>query len=222
MQTKTFSIKQACKYGLNSVFNTTKLVVSIWIGVLIFYIIRSISYYILIYSCACHPLVYELLFMGGALISCWIHLGLMRIALALYDGTVWGFKSLFFDKNMGKLIFFYAITTLLYFFITIGGLLLLIIPGIIWALKYSFFDLILLDTQCGPIQALKKSGTLTYGAKWQLFQFYLCTAALILLSFIIIIGPLFTIPALYMSRVYIYRTLLNQEKTGMEDLPKWF
>ncbi|MEA3324508.1 MAG: hypothetical protein U9Q37_05135 [Euryarchaeota archaeon] len=58
---------------------------------------------------------------------------------------------------------------ILYGFIVVGGLILLTIPGIIWAIKFQFFDYLIVDKGLGPIDALEKSSEITRGVKWDLF-----------------------------------------------------
>jgi len=131
-------------------------------------------------------------------------MGWNRIALDIYDR---GTSS--FDRIFVTFPFFlsYLIAGFLYSFVVGVGLILLIIPGIVWALKYGFFDLMIVDTGCGPIEAMTKSGNLTYGHKWQLFLFFVIYIALIAISVITIIGPFILMYILFLSRAYIFRTL---------------
>ncbi len=136
-------------------------------------------------------------------------MGWNRIALDLYDHGTSQFNRIFVTF---PLFLSYFITGLLYFFIVLTGMILLIIPGIIWALKYGFFDLIIIDTGCGPTEALSKSGHLTYGHKWQIFFFALIGVILIRGSAFTIVGPFIFMYVLFLSRAYIYRTLQGRKK----------
>lgn len=130
--------------------------------------------------------------------------GWNRIALDLYDTGTSKLRRIF---AVVPLLFTYIIGGSLYFFVVSVGLLLLIIPGIIWGLKYCLFDLIIIDTGCGPLEALTKSGQLTYGHKWKIFSFILIGWLITVLSIITIIGPVILFYIFVLSRTYIYRTL---------------
>jgi len=74
-------------------------------------------------------------------------------------------------------------------------------------LAYNFFDVALVDTGCGPIEALRESAKLTRGVRLRLLGFYLAISGVIILSVVTIIGLLFTIPMATLARVYLYRKL---------------
>ena len=59
--------------------------------------------------------------------------------------------------------------SILYGLIICVGCVLLVVPGIIWSLKYRLAYYALMDRKLGPGQALKLSGTITTGHKGQLF-----------------------------------------------------
>ncbi len=131
-------------------------------------------------------------------------MGWNRIALDLYDRGTSEFNRIFVTF---PLFLSYLIAGILYSFVTSIGFFLLIIPGIVWGIKYSFFDLMIVDTGCGPVEALSRSGQLTYGHKWQLLWFMLISFALITISVITIIGPFILAYVLFLSRAYIFRRL---------------
>ena len=135
-------------------------------------------------------------------------MGWNRIALDLYDRGTSEFNRIFVTFPF---FLSYLIGGFLYSLVTSIGLLLLIIPGIVWGIKYSFFDLMIVDTGCGPVEALSKSGHLTYGHKWQLFLFTVIYFALIAISVITIVGPFILAYILFLSRAYIFRTLQGRK-----------
>jgi hypothetical protein len=90
-----------------------------------------------------------------------------RNSLSLGEALVGGFK--WFPAMIGG--------TLLYFLAVMCGMILLVIPGLIWMLSLSFFwFFILLDNQ-GPLEALKSSRALMRGNWWRWAAIY--TVALI-------------------------------------------
>jgi uncharacterized membrane protein len=159
-----------------------------------------------------NPLAFTLQFLIFLLARIFIFIlfvGWNRIALDLYDSGTSKFNRVF-----AVIPFFltYLVAAALYIAMFMGGLILLIIPGIILGLKYGFFDLIIFDTGCGPIEALSKSGQLTYGHKWKLLLFGLTCSFLILISTLTIILPSILTYVFILSRAYIYRTLQEIQK----------
>ena len=80
-----------------------------------------------------------------------------------------------------------------------------VVPVIL--LVYNLFDLALVDTHCGPIEALRESARLTRGVRLRLLGLYLALLGIVALSAVTIVGLLFTIPMTIVARVYVYRKL---------------
>ena len=102
----------------------------------------------------------------------------------------------------------YLFGGILYALGVLGGLLLLIVPGLIWAVKWSFYQFPIMDEGLKAGAALKRSGDLTRGAKWQVFGFFLLLLALNvagLLAFVV--GLLFTVPMSYVAMAVFYDKL---------------
>jgi len=102
-------------------------------------------------------------------------------------------------------------TNLAYGLIVLAGLVLLIVPGIIWGIKYMFAPYIVVDRGAGVGDALKESGRITYGHKWQLLWLGLALLGLNMLGFLaLLVGLLVTIPVSALSLAHAYRTLEHQ------------
>lgn len=69
----------------------------------------------------------------------------------------------------GRLSF--LLYTFLFLLITVLGLLFLVIPGVLFYIRFIFGYFIMLEEKCSPIQALKRSWDMTEGHFWQLFVF---------------------------------------------------
>src|SRR5215475_4696307 len=63
------------------------------------------------------------------------------------------------------------------------GFILLIVPGIIFALMFMFTTFIVIDREFGPIDSMKESRRLTYGHKWKLLGLSLLLVLINLLGF---------------------------------------
>jgi uncharacterized membrane protein len=102
----------------------------------------------------------------------------------------------------------YLVGSILYGLIIIGGLILLIVPGIIWGIKYSMFGYLIIDKEIGPVEALKKSGEITKGFKWDLFLLGLLFLGITILGALVCgVGLFAAIPTVLVAHAYVYRKL---------------
>lgn len=144
----------------------------------------------------------------GLFLSAWMTSGYMKLILSYYDGKKLPFADLF-----TQIKYFWRVlgATLLIGLIFIGGLILLIVPGIYWALRYRFAINLIIDKDMGITEAMGESARLTKGVKWRLLGFGFVTLGVIILGVICLgIGVLVAIPIVWLADVYIYKNLLGQ------------
>lgn len=134
----------------------------------------------------------------------WLMFGLMRYFLAVYDTGSASIKDLF--SPAGKTVH-YIIAGLLYGLIIAGGLILLIIPGIYWGIRFGQFSYFILDRNAGIIQSLKMSWAATSGYGWQIFFLMIIIHIMSRIGSYFIIPRLITIPAHFIIQACIYRKL---------------
>lgn len=140
------------------------------------------------------------------LISFLLVIGLIKIFLDLYDGKKAELSDLFtnFDQY-----FNYLICNLLVTLIFLGGLLLFVVPGIVWALKYQFAPYLVIDKKMKPLEAIKKSGKMTYGHKMNLFLFWFVAFGVLILGLLCCcIGALPAGIVISFATIHIYRKIL--------------
>ncbi len=136
-----------------------------------------------------------------------VSLGIIRIALKIYDKKAVKHDDLFKSTN---LIIPYFLGSLIYGAIVFAGFLLLIIPGIIWSIKFGYYTYFMVDKNMGPIDALKASSAMTKNIKWKLLGFGIIAAVINILGvFAILIGLFWTVPTTMMAQAYIYRKLTS-------------
>mgnify|MGYP001597595538 CR=1 FL=1 len=136
-----------------------------------------------------------------------VGLGAMKIALKLVDGQEVKISDLF---STFPLFFKYLAGAIIYALIVLAGFILLIVPGIIWQMKYSLYPYFILEG-AGPIEALKKSGQATKGAKLDLLIFFLLLGLIVIAGFIaILVGLFFAIPTVMVAMAFVYRKLQLQ------------
>ncbi len=134
-----------------------------------------------------------------------VQMGYLKIYLKLQSGVHSEFKELFthyqpFWRYLGSMI--------LYCLRVFVGLLLLIVPGIIWAIKFQFMPALVIDKGMKPLEAMRESGRMTEGHKMHLFKFGLVALAINLLGLICLgVGLLVTIPLTTLAYIQIYRKL---------------
>ncbi len=134
-----------------------------------------------------------------------VTLAFIRVALALHDG-----RSVDYDRPLELLRGFlpYLLTCVLYGLIVAGGFILLIVPGVIWAIQFGFSTFLVAETNLDPVAALKESSRLTRGVKGHLFVFALMLLGTNLLGALALgIGLLVTIPTTFLAAAYGYRAL---------------
>jgi hypothetical protein len=139
--------------------------------------------------------------------SIFIQMGAIKITLLIHDGLAVRFSNLF---DYGRYFLNFLLANLIYAVVVMVGFVLLIIPGIIWSLKYQFMPYLVLDRDMKPMDAFKESARITDGHKGRLFLFGLFLLLVNIAGLLaLIIGLLFTIPASMIAYAYVYRKLLG-------------
>jgi uncharacterized membrane protein len=154
------------------------------------------------------PVYYFLLF-GFWVMGVIMQIGSIKIGLSLSRGQNAVLSELFTHYT---LFFKYIFASILAGLATLGGFILLIVPGIIIAIMLSQSEYLVVDKGLGPVAALRESRALTKGARWQLFVFGLVVLLVNLGGFLCLgIGLLFTIPASYIAGLFVYDQLAKGE-----------
>lgn len=99
-----------------------------------------------------------------------------------------------------------------------AGLILLIVPGIIFALMFMFAPFIVIERELGPIEAMKESSRITRGHKWPLFGFLLLLVLVNLAGLLaLVVGLLVSMPVSMLAFVHAYRTLAGKAEMPPSD-----
>jgi uncharacterized membrane protein len=166
-------------------------------------------------------IVYVLITIVAWAVQLLINIGTIKIILDILDkGTAKVSTFFSFANLLGKFI----LGSLLYLLIVLGGFILLVIPGIIWGIKYSFFTYLIVDKNLGPMEAIKKSGEITAGKKGKLFGLFLLFMLINILGAVcFLVGLFVTIPITMLTGAYVYRKLMGEiavsESVPAVDLP---
>lgn len=134
-------------------------------------------------------------------------IGFTRIQLNILDKKPTNIGQIF---NAENLFWRYLGTSIVYALIVIGGLILLIVPGVIWAVKYQFALPLVVDKKMKLSESLTKSGQITKGYKGWLFGLAIVLGLINIAGLLALgVGLLLTVPITVMSQIWVYRKLLN-------------
>ncbi len=189
---KRMVIGEAVEFGWNSV----KSHLGFFIGV--FLLFFALSFMFFGASAIATRAVLGILVVG-------ISLGYFKVSTDLVDGKDPEFKELF---SCFSLLLKYLVATILYLIIVSVGLVLLVIPGVIWAVQFGFYPYIIVKDRLGPLAALRKSSAVTEGMKSRLIVFGLVLFGINLLGMIVLgIGIVVTVPLSVIAAAHIFSQL---------------
>jgi uncharacterized membrane protein len=198
-----YSVGDAVSYGWSAYWKNVGPLVVITL------VIFAVQFLISIVSSATDSAVGQgLLQIISFLVAIILAMGLIRASLAVCEGRKPEVSMLlqtdgFFPYLLASIVFGIGV-----FF----GLILLIIPGIIFAVVFSYFGYaIVQEPTLGVFDALKRSADITRGHRWQLFGLMIL---LLLINFVGLlacgIGLLFTYGITAVALAYTYKTLSGQ------------
>ena len=145
-------------------------------------------------------------------ISILISLGMINALLKFVNTGKGNFSDIFSELTNFSLLINYFIGSILVGLIVIGGLFLLIVPGIYFAIRLSQFPYFIVDKKIGALEAIKASWNATKGNVWNLIGFGLLSFGVMILGFIaLIVGVLAAIPVVSVASVYVYKMLSQQQ-----------
>lgn len=145
----------------------------------------------------------------GFFASMLISLGWIRVSLEVTSGVKPEVGDLFKFDGYGP----YILASLLFALGFYVGLILCIIPGIIFAVAFGFYGFVIAERGegVGVMDSLKESADLTRGNRWQLFGLGI---VLLLINFVGAllcgIGLIFTLGITIIAWAYVYRTLRGE------------
>jgi len=155
MDKKNFSIDEALKFG----WNTMKA--NFWFFFGVFVIAFAVIYipYVIGVLCARSAYGFSFIFhVASAVLSFIVNIGLIKIALKFVDGGKPEVKDLF---DFHGCFWRYVGGSFLYGLIYRAGIILLVVPGIIWAIMFQYFGYCIVSEKISIMDALEKSLRLT-------------------------------------------------------------
>lgn len=151
------------------------------------------------------PFIGIILTIAGVVLNFVVKLGFIKVSLKFCDRIKSNFDELLSSFD---LLINYIGATVLYVLIIIGGLILFIVPGCIWAVKFNLYSYFMVEKGLGPVDSLKASALATEGAKWDLATFGVLMLLINIAGFLCFVVGLFaTIPTTMLSYAYVYKKL---------------
>jgi uncharacterized membrane protein len=203
----TFSKKEAIKFGFELAKKHLFFFIRVFIVVAVFSVLSSSLKNLV--NVQKEPLLYFFLYVVLFVINLIIGIGLIKIALEFIDEKKPKFSDLFYYKPIVN----YFIASLIQGILSLIGFILLIIPGIIFSTRLQFTSYLIVDKKLKPVDAVKKSWSITRGNTWNLFFFGILLGLINLLGLIcLVLGLFITVPLTMLATVFVYRKLLNASK----------
>ncbi len=207
MEVRKFSIGEAMSFG----WNLMKQNYWFLLGVGFIYFVASgiANAFLPADNFRAEPLMIARYIVGFALVILLVimQLGLVKISIMIADTKESSFKVLVSEwRNALKFFVARFITGL----IVIAGLILLIIPGIIFGLRLQFAAYAVADKGMGPFAAMKYSWKITRGQTWDLLLLSIVSIGINLLGFLaLVIGLTVSAQVTMIARAHVYRRLAS-------------
>lgn len=183
----------AISYGWNSVKS------NFWYFIAVALIVGIVS------SISSRDQDFEFLDLIGYLLSILMVCGSTTLYLGFYDGKKLPLTVLFTSTKQYLSV---LLGSILYGLGVFVGLVLLIIPGIYFALTYQFVVTLIIDKNMGIGEAFKASAAMTKGKKMSLLGFNITLLGVVLLGALaLIVGVLVAVPVVTLATTDVYRRL---------------
>lgn len=217
-----FSIKEAVKIGWE------KTRANFWKSFAIVFITLSVPFLMEILSALTDKKgtliafpIHMVLVIAALYLSIALKIGGTKMFLRIYEGENPDIKEIF---NTYGIFWKFVGQSILYALIVLVGLVLLIVPGVIFAIMFSFASIIIVDTTSTKIvDSLKESAAITKGSKSKLFGFFIVIGLLNILGYIALgVGMFVSIPVSTFAMIHVYRELTKKRAavaTPLESAP---
>ncbi len=202
-----FSKKEAIDYG----FKLAKENLFFFVTLFIIVLLISAARLVLEASTVHIPFMAFIVWLLQVAMDLVIGIGFIQITLKFLDKKKPKYEDLFYYKP----ILNYFLTSFLTGLIVIGGLILLIIPGIYLAIRLKYAVYLVVDKNLGPIEAIKAGWKITHGNVWNLFFFGILLFLInVLGALCLLLGLFVTVPLSMLATTFVYRKLLLQSKAA--------
>lgn len=197
-----FSKSEAISFGIETFVANWGFLVGLTLIILFINFVPSI-----ILNFLPKDFVFPTLILGGIffVVTQVVNIGSIFIYLSVAKGEKGNFGDLL---SHYEFFFSFVVASILSFVVILVGLILFIIPGIILAIRLSFWAYALVEGNLGPIAALKESWRITKGQTINLSIFYLLLGLLNLVGLLALgVGLFITTSITQLATVFVFRKL---------------
>lgn len=197
--THSFSIEEALRFGWHKTREHSSLVFQVVLTILALQVATSV-----VQNTIGQTPLGILAIIVLSVLGVFLGAGAMHIALKLAHGTHAHYRDI---MPPFTLVWPYFLSGLLAGLATLAGLILLVIPGIYLALRFSMARFAVLEG-ARPVESLRKSTHITRGHRWHLLGFFLVLALLnIVGAILLLVGLLITLPVSAFAYAHVYLKL---------------
>ena len=139
-----------------------------------------------------------------------LEMGAYKATFEAVDGKTptWSILTTEFDL---KRVFMYVVISIAYGALVLLGIILLLIPGIYWALKYQYASLFYIEKNTSISESFRLSAVATEGVKWRLLGYGIVLGLIAFVGVLFfLVGMFVTIPVSVLAAVYIYKNLASK------------
>ncbi len=200
-----FFAREAVNFGFETAKDNLFYFITLFIVVILLYAVMGILQGI--FTFRLNAILALLVILLRIVVSLIISMGLIKISIEFVEKKKPQLSDLFYTKS---LLNFFLVSFVRGCIILIG-LVLLIIPGIVFAVKLQFAEYLVVDKDEGVVEALSKSWDMTRGNIWKLFFYGILLFLINVLGFIaLLVGLFITVPLTMLATTFVYRKLLAQ------------
>lgn len=198
MENQKGVISNSVSYGWNKVISNWKLYIPL---ALIYLVLSNINWLFEESKVGYVPAVDTIQFLVNIILT----VGIVYISLRSYENKKVEIADLFSNSEY---YLKYLFGIILYALIVTLGFFLLVVPGILWGLKYQFWFYLVMDEKIGVIEAFKRSDQITKGKRLTIFAFDIVLFAILIAGTILAgVGLLFALPIAWLAIAYFYKQL---------------
>lgn len=214
MERKGFSVGDVLKFS----FEEWKKNWLLWFGITLFAVIIPMIPQALLMNVSEDAILPQVgLHTIRVLLTILVHMGILTVALKAAKQQVFSFSD-FFSKF--HLFPSYLLGKVLFLLGMIIGLFLLIVPGVIFALKFNLWPFFVLDRDAAGLDSLKESNKTVDGVKWDIFMFWIAAILLNIFGFLLLgVGFLITWPVTLIAWSKIYLKLTTVSEVAIREQP---
>ena len=150
---------------------------------------------------------------AGSVIAILIALGWIRIGLAITRDEPIELGAMFMFEGWLR----YVIATFLFSLGLYIGLILLVIPGIIFAVVFGFYGWLIVDRDAGIGESFSRSSEITKGNRWNLFALGLVLLLVNMVGLLLlVVGVVFTAGISLVTLAYVYRVISGESPVVLD------